>query len=227
MNGRLLLSVAALALLGVVDLGASDVKVIANPSIGTDTISAAELRGVFQLQRKKLKDGSSVEPVLQKEGAVHSAFLKTFLGRDSEEMHIYYQGVVFTGKASMPKELSSDSEVIEYVAKTRGAIGYVSATANTAAVKVLTVAPVKSTGERILLRRVEPEYPKELHQRGIKGTVRLALAISPKGSVQSVRVVGGNPILAEAAVKAVEQWVYSPSAATSILEVSILFEVRP
>lgn len=226
MKGRLLLIVATLMVLSVVDLVAGDVKIIANPSIGTDIISAAELRGVFMVQRKKLKDGSSVEPVLQKEGGVHSAFLKTFLGRDGEEMHMYYQGVVFTGKASMPKELSSDPEVVEYVAKTRGAIGYVSASASTDGVKVLTVIPEKSTRERILLRRVEPEYPRELHQRGIEGTVRLALTISAKGSVQSVRVVGGNPALAEAAVKAVEQWVYSPSSETTTLEVSIPFDAR-
>jgi TonB family protein len=226
MKGHPILIVATL-LLSVLELAASDVKVIANPSIRTDSISAAELRGVFLLQRKALKDGSVVEPVLQKEGPVHAAFLKTFLSRDSQEMHMYYQGVVFTGKASMPKELSSDPEVVEYVAKTRGAIGYVSATANTGELKVLSVVPEKSTGERILLRRVMPEYPRELHERGIEGTVRLALTISPKGSVQSVRVLGGNPILAEAAVKAAEQWVYSPSANTSTLEVSIPFEMRP
>lgn len=223
MKGRLLLLVAALMVLSVVDLVAGDVKIIANPSIGTDVISAAELRGVFLLQRKKLKDGSSVEPVLQKQGDVNSAFLKAFLSRDSEEMHMYYQGIVFTGKASMPKQLSSDPEVVEYVAKTRGAIGYVSATANTGGVKVLTVVPEKFRGERMLLRRIEPEYPRELHERGIAGTVRLSLTISAKGSVQSVRVLGGNPILAEAAVQAVEQWVYSPAGETSTLEVSIPF----
>ncbi len=39
----------------------------------------------------------------------------------------------------MPKALAADSEVVAYVARTKGAIGYVSAGAATAGVKVLDV----------------------------------------------------------------------------------------
>jgi ABC-type phosphate transport system substrate-binding protein len=39
----------------------------------------------------------------------------------------------------MPKTLAADAEVVAYVAKTRGAIGYVSAAASTAGVKTLDV----------------------------------------------------------------------------------------
>jgi TonB family protein len=168
-----------------------------------------------------------VEPVLQKRGSLHDAFSRQFLDRDSEEIRTYYHGVVFTGKGSMPREVNSDEEMVSYVARTRGAIGYVSGGANTDSVKVLPVAPESSRGERILLKRVEPEYPKELQHRGIEGTVRLSLTVSARGSVQSVQVIGGNPILAEAAEKAVREWVYSPSAETSTIEVSIPFAVRP
>jgi ABC-type phosphate transport system substrate-binding protein len=37
----------------------------------------------------------------------------------------------------MPKSFGKDAEVVAYVAKTKGAIGYVSADADTAGVKVL------------------------------------------------------------------------------------------
>jgi hypothetical protein len=47
--------------------------------------------------------------------------------------------LVFTGKGSMPKVLDSDAEMVTYVAKTRGAVGYVSSSANTAGVKTLEV----------------------------------------------------------------------------------------
>jgi TonB family protein len=217
---------AAIALASVLNVFGSDVKVIANSSAAIDSISAGELKKIFLLQTKRLKDGSSVEPVLQKPGEVHDAFFKQFLNRDGEEIRIYYHGIVFTGKGSMPRELKSDAEVIAYVASTRGAIGYVSSGASTDGVKVLTVMSEKSRAERILVTRVNPEYPKELQERGIVGTVRLALTVSPKGSVESVQVVGGNPILAEAAVRAARLWVYSPAASTSAVEVSIPFEIR-
>jgi TonB family protein len=158
---------------------------------------------------------------------VHDAFCKQFLSRDGEEIRIYYDGIVFTGKGSMPKQLNSDADVVKYVARTPGAIGYVSSSASTDGVKVLMMVSEKSKKQRSLVTRVEPEYPRELQQRGIAGTVRLAVTVSPKGSVESVQVVGGNPILAEAAVKSVKRWIYSPSAMTSVIDVSIPFEAHP
>jgi len=219
--------IAALVLVSVASVAASDIKVIANSSVTADFISAAELKRIYLLQSRKLKDGSVVEPVLQKRGAMHDTFSRQFLDRDGEEIRTYYHGVVFTGKGSMPREVNSDEEMVSYVERTRGAIGYVGGSANTDGVKVLAVDPESSRGERILLKRVEPEYPKELQHRGIEGTVRLSLTVSARGSVHSVQVVGGNPILAEAAQKAVREWVYSPSATSSTIEVSIPFAVRP
>lgn len=227
MKAHQLFMTAALSLVSVANTLGSDVKVIANHSVAIDSISKAELKRVFLLQTKKLKDGSPVEPVLQKRGAVHDAFFKQLINREGEEIRIYYDGMVFTGKATKPREVNSDADMVAYVARTQGAIGYVSSSANADGVKVLTIISENSNTKRMLLTRVEPDYPKELHQRGIEGVVRLSLTVSPKGSVESVRVLGGNPILVESAVKAAQRWIYSPAATTTTIEVSIPFEVRP
>jgi len=206
---------------------AREIKIIASPGVKADTISMSELRSVFLMQRSTLIDGSSVEPVLQKSGWVHETFVRDYLNRDSEEIRMYYQGLVFTGKSAMPKQLGSDIEVLNYVADANSAIGYLSSTTDTTGVKVLGVVQEKSKGKRTLLTRIEPEYPRELQQRGIEGIVRLELTVAPRGSVESAKILGGNPILAEAAVRAAKQWIYSPAAATTTIEVSIPFGVRP
>lgn len=118
---------------------AGDVKVIANPSMGTESISADELKSVFLATKTALSDGSRVEPVLIKSGASHEAFLKEYLGKTDAALQTYYRSLVFTGKGSMPKTLGAEAEVLAYVAKTKGAIGYVSAGAGTAGVKTLNV----------------------------------------------------------------------------------------
>ena len=223
-SSRLYLN-AGFMLVAVIAACAGDVKIVANPSLTAGSISIAELRSVFLLQRRTLKDGSSVEPVLGKNGGTTDAFMKRFLNRDSEEVHTYYQGLVFTGKGSMPKQLSSDAEVVAYVARTRGAIGYVSSDTDTGQVKVLAVAE-DSGAQRTLLTRVEPDYPETLQRLGIGGTVRLQLIISPKGAVENIVVLGGNPILVEAAAKAARQWVYAPSSSHTKAEVLIPFEPR-
>jgi len=118
---------------------AADVKVIANPGVGASSVSAEELKGVFLATKNALSDGSHVEPVLEKDGASHEAFLKAYIGKTDAALETYYRSLVFTGKASMPKMLGSDAEVVAYVAKTKGAIGYVGAGAATAGVKILEV----------------------------------------------------------------------------------------
>ena len=118
---------------------AAEFKVIANPSVKADAISADELKGVFLGTKSSLSDGSHAEPVLQKGGAVHEAFLKDHVGKTDAAFTTYFRSLVFTGKASMPKTLGSDAEVEAYVAKTKGAIGYVSADANAEGVKTLEV----------------------------------------------------------------------------------------
>lgn len=117
----------------------ADVKVIANASVSASFVSVDELKGVFLMTRTALADGSHVEPVLAKGGPTHQAFLKTYIGKTDAALETYYRSLVFTGKGSMPKTLGSDAEVAAYVAKTKGAIGYVSAGASGGGVKVLEV----------------------------------------------------------------------------------------
>ena len=132
------LTVAGL-ILGAVSAQAAGVKVIANPSVTANSVSAEELRNVFLQTSSSLSDGSHVQPVLAKGGAAHQAFLKEYLGKSESALQMYYRSLVFTGKASMPKEVASDAEIVAYVAKTKGAIGYVSADAGTTGVKTLVV----------------------------------------------------------------------------------------
>jgi hypothetical protein len=118
---------------------AADLKFIANPSVGAASVSSDEVKAVFLATKTSLSDGSHVEPVLLKSGAAHATFLKEYVGKSESALETYYRSLVFTGKGSMPKALGSDAEVIAYVAKTRGAIGYVSAGASAAGVKTLAV----------------------------------------------------------------------------------------
>ena len=118
---------------------AADLKVIANSSVAASSISVDELKAVFLATKSSLADGSRVEPVLQKDGPAHETFLKEFIGKTDSAFETYFRSLVFTGKASMPKTTASDAEMVAYVAKTKGAIGYVSAGASTAGVKTLDV----------------------------------------------------------------------------------------
>jgi periplasmic protein TonB len=67
---------------------------------------------------------------------------------------------------------------------------------------------VMSEGQ--LLNRVEPVYPHMAVVTGTQGEVRLHAIIAKDGSIQSLNVVSGHPMLVGAAVDAVRQWRYRP-----------------
>jgi TonB family protein len=222
-NHRVLPLVAVVLIFAPVFLIAADVKVIANGSVKADMISAIEVKSVFLEEYNSLRDGTHVEPVLERDGPVHEAFLHEYLGGTDDDLQNYYRALVFSGRGSMPKQLGSDAEVVAYVARTKGAIGYVSAETAVEDVKTMTIVRSGNDSQRRLITRVEPEYPDTLKRLNIGGTVRLQLTIAPSGNVEAVEVLGGNPILGESAVAAVKQWVYTASHSRTIAELSIPF----
>jgi TonB family protein len=62
----------------------------------------------------------------------------------------------------------------------------------------------------VLQRKVEPIYPRQAMALRLEGPVQLEATVNPEGKVSDVKIVKGQPILAEAAVDAVRQWRYSP-----------------
>jgi TonB family protein len=62
-----------------------------------------------------------------------------------------------------------------------------------------------------VVRRVDPAYPAIARSHRVEGTVRLNVTVGQDGSVRGVALLGGPPMLVEAAETAVRQWRYSPS----------------
>ena len=62
----------------------------------------------------------------------------------------------------------------------------------------------------LLIKRVPPAYPPQAQQMRIQGAVDLAATISKDGNITNIKVLRGDPVLANAAVQAVRQWKYKP-----------------
>jgi TonB family protein len=69
----------------------------------------------------------------------------------------------------------------------------------------------EGASQRKVITRVEPKYPLTLERLYIGGVVRLQVDIAANGSVESAQLIGGNPILGQAAIAAVKQWKYTPA----------------
>ena len=85
-----------------------------------------------------------------------------------------------------------------------------------------------------LLKRVEPVYPAIAQMASIDGVVILDAIVDEHGRVQSLKVLRGHPLLAKAAIEAVQQWEYEPlklNGAPTPFELSVSlwfhFEEKP
>lgn len=69
---------------------------------------------------------------------------------------------------------------------------------------------VSQLDEGQLVNKVEPVYPHIASLAGIQGQVKLHAIIARDGRIQSLNVISGHPLLAHAALDAVEKWRYRP-----------------
>jgi len=73
-----------------------------------------------------------------------------------------------------------------------------------------------------------PVYPPLAKKAGIQGIVRLAIRVDKNGNTQVLKILEGEPVLADAAIAAVKQWRYRPQrlnggAVNLISEVTFTF----
>lgn len=81
-----------------------------------------------------------------------------------------------------------------------------------AALFVVFTALTASAADRPVLHSVRATYPEMARRMHVSGTVKLGVHISPDGSVKKVDVIGGHPLLAQAAVESVKHWKYQPGS---------------
>jgi TonB family protein len=62
--------------------------------------------------------------------------------------------------------------------------------------------------QKIIVSKVQPEYPGDAKAQRIQGIVELRAIIDREGNVANLQLISGHPLLAPAAIDAVRQWKY-------------------
>lgn len=126
---RLIALALAAALAGSLPArAADDFVVIVHPSVAGVTIRRADLAAVFLKKAARWGSGGLAVPVDQSgTSAVRAAFSEAVLGMPAATAVQYWQKQMFAAKPVRPPAVKpTDAEVIAFVAKTEGAVGYIS-----------------------------------------------------------------------------------------------------
>jgi TonB family protein len=79
---------------------------------------------------------------------------------------------------------------------------------------------------RRVVNKVAPEYPRTARDMNLGGTVKVEAVVASNGTVKSVEIRGGHPLLAVAAVGAISKWKWEPAAHETREPVELKFNPR-
>jgi ABC-type phosphate transport system substrate-binding protein len=136
----LLLAFCAMATTAVGEPTGMAYRVIVNSKNPVSSVERAFLRDAFLKKSRYWSDRSAIRPVdLHAHSAVRKDFSTDVVGRSVAAVKAYWRQRVFAGQDVPPPEVANDVEVIGYVQRNEGALGYVSAAAAVDGVKVVSV----------------------------------------------------------------------------------------
>jgi ABC-type phosphate transport system substrate-binding protein len=105
---------------------ADTVQVVANTTVGITEIPAATLRAIFSMRIRNWPNGEPVQVfVLPDRDGLHITFSREVLRIYPYVLRDTWDRMVFTGTGKAPIEVSSGEKLMQLVADTPGAIGYV------------------------------------------------------------------------------------------------------
>ena len=119
----------------------AQVAVVVHKTAPVDTLDAQTLLDIYSLEETKWQDGSRIVLFdLKGEHDLKRTFYSV-LGRRPDDMKRGWLRIILSGEARSPTLLPSPAAVLEQVASTPGAIGYVPLASVTDAVKVVATIP--------------------------------------------------------------------------------------
>lgn len=131
--------ILCLLFFGFVQLVFPDMVVIANPATPLSSLKKREVRDIFTGKKTRWKKGSAkiIIAVLE-DSDLHRRFLRRYVKKTPSQFRNFWRKKVFTGEGKSPKTFKRETDLIKFVAKTKGAVGY-SSSPGGKMVKIITI----------------------------------------------------------------------------------------
>ena len=105
-----------------------DFKVIVNASNPISELSMKEIGRIFLKKQEEWPNGFAITVVDQRpDEPARQTFSREILNKDPSAVEAYWSKLIFSGMGIPPIKLASDAEVVVFVSRNVGSIGYVSA----------------------------------------------------------------------------------------------------
>jgi len=114
------------------------VEVVVNKSVPVSTFSLEDLQAVFSMQKRNWSKHRQIKVfILPESSQTHQDFVKHGLRMFSHQIRRIWDRMIYSGSGAPPVELSSEKEMINKIANTPDAIGYLSAKPDNENIRVI------------------------------------------------------------------------------------------
>ncbi|MBJ6798659.1 type 2 periplasmic-binding domain-containing protein [Geomonas propionica] len=137
--GTKILFLMCLIVFGHSGAHAASFTIIANKSVVESALTRAELQGIYLGEKVKWGNRKHIKISVLEDDRTLKEFLQVVLGKTPSQFDQHWVRMVTTGKASMPPAFPDAQQLIDYVAKTPNAIGFVPSGQPGDAVKTIAI----------------------------------------------------------------------------------------
>lgn len=90
----------------------------------------------------------------------------------------------------------------------------------------LSLCALVATGQeaRKALSKPAPSYPDVARRLNLAGVVKVEVIVGTDGEIKGTKVIGGHPLLVDAALKALRDWKYERASSETKLELEFRFQ---
>ncbi len=106
--------------------GYADCILIGNSAINEKSLTQGDVKRIFLGKMRKWSNGTKIRPVILKSGPIHEEFIKNYLKKSTASFSSYWKRAIVTGTGLPPKSFETEKALMDYVAATNGAVGYIS-----------------------------------------------------------------------------------------------------
>lgn len=112
-------------LAGASNASAEDVVIIVNSSVTKTDFTKEEIKNIFLGNIDIWPDNSEITVVVSRNKELHDSFLAEYVQVNQPQFDRNWKMVVFAGKGKTPEVFDKAKQIMEYVAATKEAIGYI------------------------------------------------------------------------------------------------------
>lgn len=119
---------------------ADDIILITHVDTPVDKLNTADIKRLFEGKIRMWKNGDLVVLVQLKDDIIQESFLKKYIRKSPSQFQNYWKNKMFQGEThNFPRRFHNKTQLINFIKKTKGAIGYIPSETIPEGVKIIKV----------------------------------------------------------------------------------------